>query len=84
MNQQNTPFETITSALARALAGEPMPSFATVDFRELVSAVTAVSCDHFLHERIGREALSMLLGAALSSMRTERTLAVMRGNGEQP
>lgn len=79
----NTPFEIITSALARALAGEPMPSFASTDFRELVSAVDAVSCDHFFHERIGRQTLSMLLGAALSSMRTERTLAVMRGNGEQ-
>lgn len=78
----NTPFEIITTALARALAGEPMPSFHSAEFRELVSAVNAVSCDHFLHERIGREVLLMLLGATQSSMQAERALAVMRGNGE--
>lgn len=79
----NTPFEIVTTALARAVAGEPMPSFRSDEFRELVSAANAVSCDHYLHERIGRQALSMLLTAAKSSMHTERTLAVMRGDEEE-
>jgi exonuclease I len=81
-----TQFATILTALEQAITGEPAPSFCSPEFRELLSAVTALMApgigprEHVIHEKLGRAAMTMLLDRLQASMTAERTLAIMRSD----
>ena len=73
--------DTITDALAQALAGEPAPAFDTADFRETVKAIGVLTNPAFGPTPHGHH-MQALVGRMRASMQSERALAVMRDNGQ--
>jgi hypothetical protein len=81
-----TEFTTILTALEQAIGGEPAPKFSTPEFRGLLSALTVITATNvcpktqFIHEKLGRAAMTILLDRLQASMTAERTLAIMRND----
>lgn len=81
--------EIVNEALAQAINNELAPSFRSPEFADLVAAICGISNQavpeahqRLLFEQIGRKAVLLLLDRLTASMGTERTVAIMRGDGE--
>ena len=76
----------LSAALAYAINGESAPSFKSAEFSETMAAasrLTDPSTDDYQAEdmaRIGIEAVKLIAARLLSSMHSERALAMMRSH----
>lgn len=80
----------ITAHLEQIINGDAAPSFRGDEFKELVSAASALASagsDPFssaVFESIGRRTVVLMLDRLQSSMTAERTLSIMRGDNISP